>query len=68
MDIGFCFEVVGNFQSKDLWKRLKFTKVNLIDTGNKVFVYGQTNPTTLLTIIIICCNYGTVKGGEFICE
>ena len=67
MDSGFSFEVVGDFQSEELWKKIKFANVNLLDIG-RVFVYGQATPRVLSSIMLICCNYGTIKGGEFVCE
>lgn len=67
MEIGFCFEVVGDFQSDTLWKEIKFANVNLLDI-ERVFVYGQATLSILMELIIICCNYGTITGGEFVCE
>lgn len=68
MDISFHFKVVGELQSEDLWRELQFAKLNLMDTGNKVYVYGSATPSVLMEIIIICGHYGTIEGGEFICE
>lgn len=68
MDISFRFEVVGEFQSEDLWRELQFAKLNLMDTGNNVYVYGSVTPSVLMKIIIICGHYGAIEGGEFICE
>lgn len=68
MDISFRFEIVGDFQSEDLWEELACMNINLVDTIDRVFVYGAATPSALVKIIIICGHYGVIKGGEFICE
>ena len=68
MDISFSFEIVGDFRSEDLWEELACMRVNLVDTIDRIFVYGVATPSALVKIIIICGYYGVIKGGEFICE
>lgn len=68
MNIRFWFEVMGDFHSNDLWHDLENENINLLELNNHVYVYGETNPSKLVWIILTCGGYGNLKGGEFICE
>lgn len=68
MEISFRFEVVGTFQSEELWKDLESAKVNVLDTIDHVYIYGTTIPSVLMYIFIACSKYGAIRGGEFTCE
>lgn len=63
MDVKFWFEVVGNFKSTDLWKKIRFQGVNLFDAIGHVYVYGNTNAETLDKVLHTCASYGSIKGG-----
>lgn len=47
--------------SSALWFIIKDTKVNLTDTGDKVFVYGQVSEYALGWILAKCAMFGKLK-------
>lgn len=65
MDIRFCFELIGDFKSEDLWAMIGYKGINLLDIIEHVYVHGVATPERFCQTLKICQEFGTIKGGEF---
>lgn len=63
MSIRFFFELIGDYDSYELYKALKWAKVNVTDMIEHTYVYGTVSPLVLQTVIYICNLFGMIKGG-----
>lgn len=64
LDVKFHFEVIGDFDSKDLWEKIQSYGVNLFDAIGHVYVYGTTSEEALNMVLHMCKSFGFIKGGE----
>ena len=62
MRLSFTFEFKCMFDSLALWKEIEQYKLNLIDTGEHIFLHGEVCAEELVSIIEICMAYGPVSG------
>lgn len=59
---GFFLEVKGDFKSEELWHRLEYLNVNLMDLDDSITVYGTTSLLDMVQVISICEHFGKVSG------
>lgn len=52
--------IKGKIDSKELWEDIKRYDVNVTDTGEVTFVYGEASMYDSMFIIDICRKYGDI--------
>lgn len=62
MRFKFCFQVLGKFNTKDLWSKVQSKGITFMDLGDVVFIYGETGISQLNEIIKFCCAIGGLNG------
>lgn len=63
----YYIEIVGGLEKDlELYNKLQPYKGNLINLGDKVWIYGKATPTALVRIILTCLEYANLKNVEII--
>ncbi len=61
MMVNINIEIKNRIDSVWLWDAIKKYGVNLLDAGEKAFVYGTADLEDAMVVCYICCMFGPVR-------